>query len=64
MSGSTNTALQIKSANTAFTLTSLASLASSATSGWQSDEVILGPEVSDVIVGLKISMANTSPAND
>ena len=64
MSGSTNTALQIKSANTAFTLTSLASLANSATSGWQSDEIILGPEVSDVIVGVKIPMAATAPASD
>lgn len=59
-----NLSLQIKGTNTALTLTSLASLANSATAGWRSDRVIVDPSASDYMVGLKITMANTAPAND
>lgn len=62
--GSSNSNLIVKSSNTALTLTSLASLANSATAGWQSDIVALDVTVSDVIFGFKISMASTAPAND
>lgn len=59
-----NVSLQIKGSNTAMTLTSLASLASSATAGWQSDKVNTDSSASDYLFGVKITMANTAPAND
>ncbi len=64
MSGSSNLNLLVKSSNTALTLTSLSSLANSASVGWQSARVELDETVSDVLFGLKISMASTAPAND
>jgi hypothetical protein len=49
--------------NTDMTVTGLASLANSATVGWQSDKVAIGTEL-DILVGIKLDMANTAPASD
>lgn len=53
----------LRNDSTDMTVTGLASLASSATVGWQSDRVAISTEL-DVLVSIKLDMANTAPAND
>jgi hypothetical protein len=53
----------LRNDSTDMTVTGLASLASSATVGWQSDRVEINTEL-DVLVSIKLDMANTAPAND
>lgn len=53
----------LRNDSTDMTVTGLNSLASSATVGWQSDRVAIGTEL-DVLVSIKLDMANTAPAND
>ncbi len=53
----------LRNDSTDMTVTGLASLASSATIGWQSDRVDISIEL-DVLVSIKLDMANTAPAND
>lgn len=64
--GSSITALRdSSSSNTDFTMTSISSLASSATVGWQSDRVSnLTNKAIDYRINVRLSMANTSPASD
>jgi hypothetical protein len=50
---------------TSMTITALNSLANSATAGWKSDTLDLrSRKCSDMKFGIKITMANTAPAND
>jgi hypothetical protein len=50
---------------TSMTITALNSLANSATAGWKSDTIDLrARKCSDVKFGIKVTMANTAPAND
>lgn len=50
---------------TSMTITALNSLANSATAGWKSDTLDLrSRKCSDIKFGIKITMANTAPAND
>lgn len=53
----------LRNDSTDMTVTGLASLGSSATVGWQSDRVAISTEL-DVLVSIKLDMANTAPAND
>jgi len=53
----------LRNDSTDMTVTGLASLASSATVGWQSDRVEINTEL-DVLVSIKLDMANTAPANE
>ena len=53
----------IRRSSNDMTITALNSLASSATVGWQSDRVAITTEL-DVLIGIKLDMANTPPAND
>lgn len=53
----------LRNDSTDMTITALNSLASSATVGWQSDRVAIGTEL-DVLVSIKLDMANTAPANE
>jgi len=50
---------------TGMTITNLSALASSATAGWQSDRVSnVTAKASDYKITVRVSMANTAPAND
>ncbi len=64
--GSSITALRdSSSSNTDFTMTSISSLASSATVGWQSDRVSnLTNKAIDYRINVRLSCANTSPSSD
>jgi hypothetical protein len=51
--------------DTNMTVTALNSLANSATAGWQSIRVSnVSTRAKDYIIGIKLTMANTAPAND
>lgn len=50
--------------STSMTVTNLNSLANSQTAGWQSARVDLTAGYTDVLISVKLTMANTAPAND
>lgn len=56
---------QAYGADTSLAVTALNSLASSATAGWKSARVSnLSTKASDYLIGVKLTMANTTPASD
>ncbi len=64
-SGGTIVVKDTSGTNTSMTVTNLNSLASSATAGWQSDRVSnVSTKALDYKVFVKLTMANTAPAND
>ena len=64
--GSSSTTLRDSTSTaTALTMTGISSLASSATVGWQSDRISnLSTKANDYKILVRLSCANTSPAND